>query len=146
MSSIAEQLMEQVFARLLAAPVIEATERIRRHHLTITIREQSPTVNLEMGDDRKVGMSSCAEKHVLDFAVCILVRSDETHAAADPVLLAVLAALNPNQGPGYSHSALLTLRMVRRPQPEIADLDALETRVELEFAYTCAPWALDQPA
>ena len=144
MSSIAEDLIAEVLARLVAVPVIAETDRIRRDHLTPVTRDLAPSVNVVTGDDiPDAGKNACTVARTLYFAVEVDVRADATYAAADPIMVAIMAALDPD-AESYPHSALLKPGRIRRPRPTIADLDALRVVMEFEFSYRSQLWTLDQ--
>lgn len=143
MSTIAEDLIAEFTARVRAA--LAATEAtVRRDHLTPISREAAPMVDIVTGDDLpEQTRGGCFTTRRLAVNAEINVRSDQSYAAADPYLMAILAAVNPEALP-YPQGGGLEFARVRRPRPEIADADALTVVMEFTFVYRVVPWTLDQ--
>lgn len=144
MVSIAETLMREVLARLKAAPVIANVDNIRRDHRTVVPRDKAPAVHLIDGAETpQPGKNDCYVSEDLVFTVSIFVRDDSGYAAADPLKIAVMAALNP--ATAYPATALGTPDLVRGrivSEDEIADTDALRVDMEFTFKFRTSLWGL----
>ncbi len=145
MSSIAEDLIVEFKTRIDAA--LAATEAtVRRDHLTPIARDAAPMVDIVTGDDvPDTSGRSCFTTRRLTVGVEVNVRSDASYGAADPYLIAIMAAINP-EAAAYPHSATLELGRIRRPRPEIADADSLTVLMEFAFIYRARAWTLDVAA
>jgi endonuclease YncB( thermonuclease family) len=132
--------MLAVVDRLKTAAVIAETDNIRRDHRTVVPREKAPAVHVIDGDETpQKTATSCYCKDELDFTVSIFVRDDEGYQAADPIKLAVMAALDPTVAYGNA----IELRRGRiRSESEIADGDSLRVDMEFQFCFQTAEWAL----
>lgn len=144
MASIAETLMREVLARLKAAPVIVVTDNIRRDHRTTLPREKAPAVHLIDGSETPIpGKNDCFVNDSLVFTVAIFVRNDSGYAAADPLKIAVMAALDP--ATAYTSTPLGTPDLLRgriTSAQEIADADALRVDMEFTFKFQAPLWGL----
>lgn len=143
--SIAEDLIAEFKARIEAA--LAATEAtVRRDHLTPLDRDATPMVDIVTGDDvPDAAARSCFTTRRLNVGVDVHVRSDASYAAADPYLVAIMAAVAP-EPTAYPHNAGLEHGRIRRPRPEIADSDALTVTMEFAFTYRARAWTLDEAA
>jgi hypothetical protein len=144
--AIALALLKEARARLAAAPVIDDVDRIRLNHRTALPRENAPAVYLRPADDvlgKEHG--GCNVEHVVAFVISVFVRddADEPYDAAFPILMAIVAALNPNGSPAWPYNATLRLRRIEFVD-DIADADALRTDMHFEFGYISGLWTLDQ--
>ncbi len=140
LSTIADDLLEEVLARLIALPVIAPVDSIRRDHRTTITRDAAPAVHLVDGTETPTPMTNdCYVKTELAFMISIFVRDDAGYGAAKPIKIAVMAAVDPETA--YPHSAdLLRGRIIS--QQEIADADALRVDMEFSFKYQSPLWAL----
>lgn len=146
MTTIAEQIVVNIAARLRDLPEVPADENVRRDHLTPATKDECPLIDIQMGDDLPSGKSSnqCVQTRKLSVDISIQVRDNAPNTAADPIVAAVYKALSPTTP--YPGKAIIGDRGVRRGKPEIADDDAHEVIVGVEFTYTCLPWDLTQNA
>lgn len=133
--------MQDVVARLRAAPaVITNTANIRRDHRTVISRDEAPTVHVIEGDATATATTrDCFRNWELEFTIAVFVRADAGYAAAEPIMIRIMAALDPSVA--YPGSADLIPNSIRKEQ-EIADADALRVDMRFVFKYRTALWAL----
>lgn len=141
MSSIAEGIMVAVLARLTdPSPTLAA--RVRRSHRTPVTREDGSTVDLIEGDDiPERSNSECDRERTKSFRLSICVRDDAGATAADDLVVAVNARLDPS-------AIWLPLGVVLQQGPitvdeEIADEDAVRIDMNFTASYTAPGWSLE---
>jgi hypothetical protein len=140
MPATSNLLAEAVLARLWEADVIENLDAIRRDHRTVVDRAGAPAVHVIDGDeDPGKAAQGCRCDVTFSFTVSVFVRADAGFAAADPIVCAVMAALDP--AVSYGDGIELRRGRISRDQ-EIADADSLRTDMEFEFRYTTDAWQL----
>ena len=83
--------------------------------------------------------NDCYVSSDLVFTVAVFVRDDAGYAAADPIKIAVMTALDP--ATAYPGSADLVRGLIRSEQ-EIADGDALRVDMEFTFKFRTPAWGL----
>lgn len=146
MSSIAETCMENVLARLQAAPRFGgvALASIRRSHRTAISRDKAPAIHVidddEVPDPVKVG-KGCAVPWEKGFTVSLFLRDDEGYPAADPLKLEVMSRLDPETAPWPAGVVLAYGKIAY--QTEIADGDAVRVDMRFTFKFQAASWQLD---
>lgn len=141
--SVAETLAGEVLTRLLEDPLSGvAVANIRRAHRTPVTRDMAPAVHVIDGDAKPTADKSCAWAWQFDLTVSVMVRDDAGYTGADPLVCEVVARINPELDPPYSHKARLELLTVRK-DTEIADGDAVRVDIELRFKFGTAPWSLE---
>lgn len=141
MASKAEAVMVAVLARLQASPAI--TDNVRRAHRISITRENAPAVHLIDGTDTPTpAKNNCRTQRTCGFTVSIFVRDDEGASAADPYVLAVNDALDPDVGTAYPGGAIMRQGRITVDE-EIADGDAVRVDMAFEFDYQTTGWALD---
>ena len=141
MASKAEAVMLAIFARLQASPAI--VENPRRSHRIPVTREQAPTIHLIDGTDTPTpAKNNCRTQRTRGFTVSIFVRDDAGASAADPYVLAVNDALDPDVGTAYPGGAIMRQGRITVDE-EIADGDAVRVDMAFEFDYQTTGWALD---
>jgi hypothetical protein len=141
LTTIADDHMREVLARMIAVPVIPDTTNIRRDHRTTISRDKAPAVHLIDGDDTpKAATNDCYRDRSFAFRISIFVRDDLGYKAAEPIKCRIMAAIDPTTA--YQHNIDLILGRITTDQ-QIADGDAL--RVDMEFVAryrTAGAWAL----
>jgi hypothetical protein len=137
--SMSETLMLDVVDRLQTAAVIADVGNIRRDHRTILTRDRAPAVHVIDGDETPLPSNTCFCEVEFEFAVSIFVRADAGYSAADPIAVAIMAALDPAVSYGVNID-LLRGRIVR--EQEIADTDALRVDMEFKFRYQAPEWEI----
>ena len=141
MASKAETVMVAVLARLQASPAI--TDNVRRAHRISITRENAPAVHLIDGTDTPTpAKNNCRTQRTRGFTVSIFVRDDAGASAADPYVLAVNDALDPDVGTAYPGGAIMRQGRITVDE-EIADGDAVRVDMAFEFDYQTTGWALD---
>ena len=145
MSSVAEQIMAEVFARLTSvtpAPLIEDMTQIRRYHRTKVTREDGPAVHLIDGRDAPDGdfqkNATCSTGRTLEFRVVVFVRGDAGISTADPTKLEVHRRI---KAPGYPPGVLISEPVIE-PETEMADQDATRLNMDYKAKYTASNGAL----
>lgn len=140
-TTIADDFMREILARMKALPVIAETGNVRRDHRTIIPRDKAPAVHLVDGDDTpQAATNDCYRDHEFAFTISVFVRDDEGYGAAEPIKCKVMAAIDP--AAEYQHNVTLEAGRIVTDQ-QIADGDAL--RVDMEFVAryrTVGVWAL----
>jgi len=142
-ATIANDCMEEVVDRLrtFSPAMVDDTARIRRDHRTVVPRDDCPRIHVIDGDELPdKAAKSCYVPVEFPFIVAIFVRDDAGFAAADPLKIAVMAALDP--ATAYPHSAVLKRGRIVSNQ-EIADADSLRVDMEFVFKFQTLEWALD---
>lgn len=145
MGTIANALLEQVVARLSAAPAIVDGEgntvtRIRRDHLTVVPRDDAPAFHVVDGLEEKKSGGTCARREQA-FTVMVFVRSDSGFSAADPLKMEIYRRLNPITQQWADGIELEPGNIT--PNAELADQDILRLDMEFVFRYTTGIWTLD---
>jgi hypothetical protein len=141
MASKAEAVMVAVLARLQGSPSI--ADNVRRAHRIPVTREQAPAVHLIDGTDTPTpAKNNCLTQRTRGFTVSIFVRDDAGASAADSYVLAVNAALDPEDNAPYPSNAVMRQGRITVDE-EIADGDAVRVDMAFEFDYVTSGWALD---
>jgi hypothetical protein len=150
MPTVAETFKREMLARLQAAPLSDYgndpphSDRIRRSHLTVVDRNQTPAIYLRAGDATRRGEeTACPWKWEMYWRVSVYVRDDASDLASDPIVLEVVARLNPMVGVPYSNGVDLRLTKIE-VVTEIADADAQCVDVVGVARYNTNEWALDE--
>lgn len=140
LTTVADELLEAVLARLIALPVIDVADSIRRDHRTTITRDTAPAVHVIDGEEKPgPSTNACFVKAEFSFTIAIFVRDDAGYGAAKPIKVRIMQATDP--ATAYPHSAeLVRGRIVS--QQEIADGDALRVDMEFTFKYQTPTWAL----
>lgn len=145
MASIAELLMQEVFARLTGSPALLENGNVRRSHRTTVTRALAPAVHLIDGaDEPKDANSDCRTERTKDFTVRVHGRDDEGVKALDSIVVEINSRLDGNTD-AYPHGAVLKQRGIV-PDEEIADADALRVDMGFTFEYQTAGWPLETAA
>lgn len=141
MTTVAFDLLEQVLARLRAAPTFGvALTSIRRDHRTTIPRDSAPAIHVIDGDEALKTRKTCATREQA-FMVVLFLRSDAGFADADPLKLEVMRRLNPATQ-AWAAGVLIEPGDIRSVT-EIADADALRVEMDFTFSYTTGLWTLD---
>jgi hypothetical protein len=139
MPTLANVLMEEVVTRLAGFSGL-GVGWIKRDHRTVIPRDQCPAIHVIDGAETPASKSNgCYMPTKLEFRVAIFVRDDDGYAAADPIKIAVMAALNPDTA--YTHSAIIARGPII-PEQEIADADSLRVDMHFSLSYQTGEWTL----
>jgi hypothetical protein len=141
MTTVAFDLLEQVVARLRAAPAFGVDpDSIRRNHRTTIPRDSAPAIHVVDGDEALKSRGTCANR-AQAFMVVLFLRDDAGFAAADPLKLEVMRRLNPATQQ-WAAGVLIEPGDIRSIT-EIADADALRVEMDFTLSYTTGLWTLD---
>ena len=140
MSSIAELCLQEVLARLQAAPPI-AAGKVRRGHRTGPTRDMGTVVDVVDGQDTPMDDSDCSRKREKEFAVVLNGRKDWGVSFLDDLMVDVNARLDPSVT-AYPGNAILKQGALIFDE-EIADLDMCRVEMRFKLSYRTTGWPLD---
>lgn len=143
-ASVGELAMREALSRMQAVPNgWLAADSIRRTHLTIVRREDTPRLHLIEGDATPTeNRKGCRFDWEHPLTLALFIRDDAAIPTSDPFKIEILRRMDPYAN-AWANGVTLKIGRVR-PAVAIADADSLQLSIDFTLCYSTKLYTIDE--